>query len=284
MLKVAGFARLNGITFLGPQYIVKTSQTDNGPQITHEKIPKIAKFLRVDKFLNKIPFVRSIGVMIGIFTAILITASWRLRLLFGAWLGFGLWLEFRPQSETTAPLADPNIWSIITSNLVPIMPLIMIAVILWNFDPKLKPLFKFHAGEHMAITTYEADQKLTVKNIRQANRVHPRCGTNLLAIYYPIIIAYDYTLYRMTNLHYIVGAIIIFSIAYEIFRWQLKPFVWLGSKLQRHVVTREPDDYHLTIASLGLEALVSLETTGQRPDNLEYTVIKEMMQSSPNTS
>lgn len=41
-------------------------------------------------------------------------------------------------------------------------------------------VFQYHGAEHKTIFCYEADEKLTVENVRKFGRLHPRCGTNFL--------------------------------------------------------------------------------------------------------
>ena len=41
-------------------------------------------------------------------------------------------------------------------------------------------VFQYHGAEHKTIFCYEAEEKLTVENVRKFGRLHPRCGTNFL--------------------------------------------------------------------------------------------------------
>ncbi len=119
------------------------------------------------------------------------------------------------------------------------------------------------ANQLETVNTYIADKKLSLENIRQASRISPRCGTNLVVIIFLIQII----TIRILHIYIFIPLYIFlsFAIAYEIFRWQLKPFVWLGSMVQKHIVTKKPHDYQLEIASMGLETLISLEETGKFP-------------------
>lgn len=46
---------------------------------------------------------------------------------------------------------------------------------------RLSPLSGYHAAEHMTVHAIEAGEDLTPENVSRMPRVHPRCGTNLLA-------------------------------------------------------------------------------------------------------
>lgn len=46
---------------------------------------------------------------------------------------------------------------------------------------RLSPLAGYHAGEHMTVHAIEAGEALEPEAVKRMPRVHPRCGTNLLA-------------------------------------------------------------------------------------------------------
>ncbi len=46
----------------------------------------------------------------------------------------------------------------------------------------MKRVFAYHGAEHKTIRCYEAQLPLTVENIRQQTRLHPRCGTSFLLV------------------------------------------------------------------------------------------------------
>lgn len=46
----------------------------------------------------------------------------------------------------------------------------------------MKRVFSYHGAEHKTIRCYEAGLPLTVENVRQQTRKHPRCGTSFLLI------------------------------------------------------------------------------------------------------
>ena len=46
----------------------------------------------------------------------------------------------------------------------------------------MKRVFSYHGAEHKTIRCYEAKLPLTVENVRQQTRLHPRCGTSFLFV------------------------------------------------------------------------------------------------------
>ena len=46
----------------------------------------------------------------------------------------------------------------------------------------MKRVFMYHGAEHKTIFCYEADEELTVENVKKHPRFHPRCGTSFIVI------------------------------------------------------------------------------------------------------
>lgn len=47
---------------------------------------------------------------------------------------------------------------------------------------EMKRVFAYHGAEHKTIRCYEAGLSLTIDNVRQQTRMHPRCGTSFLLV------------------------------------------------------------------------------------------------------
>lgn len=47
---------------------------------------------------------------------------------------------------------------------------------------EMKRVFAYHGAEHKTIRCYEAGLELTVENVRNQTRMHPRCGTSFLLV------------------------------------------------------------------------------------------------------
>ncbi len=55
-------------------------------------------------------------------------------------------------------------------------------IILCSQMEDMKRVFMYHGAEHKTIFCYEADEELTVENIRKHKRFHPRCGTSFIVV------------------------------------------------------------------------------------------------------
>ncbi len=55
-------------------------------------------------------------------------------------------------------------------------------LLLVSLLPDIKRTFQYHGAEHKTIFCYENDLPLTVENVRQQGRFHPRCGTSFLIL------------------------------------------------------------------------------------------------------
>lgn len=51
-----------------------------------------------------------------------------------------------------------------------------------RFLPDVNRLFSYHGAEHKSINCLEKEEELTVTNVKNNSRLHPRCGTGLVLI------------------------------------------------------------------------------------------------------
>ena len=132
---------------------------------------------------------------------------------------------------------------------------------------EIKRVFSYHGAEHKTIFCYEKGLELTVENVREQSRFHPRCGTSFLVVIMiisifvvsfmswvlsliPGIAALPKILAALVR---IVGKLIllpiIVGVTYELNRWVgrhdenpvARVVAWPGKQIQ-HLTTREPDD------------------------------------------
>ena len=130
-------------------------------------------------------------------------------------------------------------------------------------------VFQYHGAEHKTIFCYEAEEKLTVENVRKFGRLHPRCGTNFLFLTMIVSIV----LFTLTGwggfwqrlILRIVLMPIVAGITYELIKWlgrtesKLgKIIAYPGLKLQE-LTTKEPDDEQLEVAIRSLMAAEGIE-------------------------
>jgi uncharacterized protein YqhQ len=124
---------------------------------------------------------------------------------------------------------------------------------LWGIS-KMKDvarLFGYHGAEHKAIYCYEKGLPLTVDNVREQSRFHPRCGTSflLVAVVLGIFIGFIIQVesvparigLRLLLLPLLVG------VAYELNRWAgrhdniITRLVTAPGKALQRLTTNEPD-------------------------------------------
>ena len=130
-------------------------------------------------------------------------------------------------------------------------------------------MYQYHGAEHKTIFCYENEKPLTVENVKEFTRFHPRCGTNFLFLTMFIsIIVYAFTgwgnliqriLFRIILLPIVAG------ITYEVIRWLgknnsklAKIIAYPGLKLQE-LTTREPDASQIEVAIASLKAAEGID-------------------------
>ena len=144
---------------------------------------------------------------------------------------------------------------------------------------EMKRVFAYHGAEHKTIRCYEAGLPLTVENVRQQTRKHPRCGTSFLFVVLIISIlvfsaASGVLLAIFPGLEAIPGkSLIMFafkllllpvvvSVAYEINRIVGRFDNWLTRILTapgmwfQNFTTFEPDDEMIEVGIASLQAVL----------------------------
>lgn len=110
----------------------------------------------------------------------------------GAMIGFALALAHGSIGLTTLALEKFSRWPLYTlwtsSQPVRIEPgnigwfaLQSLSLLLFGLIMRMLPLAGYHAAEHQAVHAMERGEPLIPEVVRRQSRIHPRCGTNLLA-------------------------------------------------------------------------------------------------------
>jgi uncharacterized protein YqhQ len=139
----------------------------------------------------------------------------------------------------------------------------------------LRRVFEYHGAEHKTISCYEAGLPLTPVNAQRFSRLHPRCGTSFLLIvmivaifvFAPLGLPAWYWLVATR----IVGVPLIAGISFEIIKFAgrnrrqawVRALMWPGMQLQL-LTTREPDLEELEVAIAALDAVLAVESPGER--------------------
>jgi uncharacterized protein YqhQ len=146
---------------------------------------------------------------------------------------------------------------------------------------EIRRVFQYHGAEHKTISTYEADEPLTVPNARAKTTLHPRCGTTFLVMVALVSIvvftAVGSFLPRIHTGNALLDNLVFFleklpflpllaAITFEIQRvfarycavGPLRVLLWPGFLVQK-VTTIEPSDDQLEVALASLQATLFRE-------------------------
>ena len=155
---------------------------------------------------------------------------------------------------------------------------------------EMKRVFAYHGAEHKTIRCYEAGLPLTVENVRQQTRLHPRCGTSFLLVIMVIsILVFSVAssallsvapalaamrgsfLYRLLMIVFKLLLLpIVVGITYEINRWAGRhdngftrvltaPGMWM-----QNFTTNEPDDAMIEVGIAAVQAVLPEEEGADR--------------------
>jgi uncharacterized protein YqhQ len=144
--------------------------------------------------------------------------------------------------------------------------ILLLYIYLISFIPDIKRVFMYHGAEHKVIRAYEAGKELTIRNIAQASRFHPRCGTSFLVFVVGIsIVVYSFIpldiplwlrfVMRLLLLPVVAGL----SFEFIQFTAKVQNITWLSwLKLPGYGVqlltTKEPTDDQIEVALASFEA------------------------------
>ncbi len=133
--------------------------------------------------------------------------------------------------------------------------------------PDIQRVFGYHGAEHKAINAMEHGEPLDVPHVRQASRVHTRCGTGFLLLVVVVSIVVFAFVGSPSLLIKIVSRVllvpVVAGIAYELMRlgaanYRYRVVRWLlapGLALQG-LTTREPDDSMIECAITALNRVM----------------------------
>ena len=147
---------------------------------------------------------------------------------------------------------------------------------------EMKRVFAYHGAEHKTIRCYEAGLPLTVENVRNMTRLHPRCGTSFLLVVMllsilvfsiassvllaavPALAALEEKIiYRLIMIAFkLLMLPLVVAIAYEINRlvgrydnWFTRILTAPGMWFQ-NFTTNEPDDSMIEVGIAAVEAVL----------------------------
>ncbi len=147
-----------------------------------------------------------------------------------------------------------------------------------SYMKEIKRVFMYHGAEHKSIFCYEKGLELTVENVREQKRFHPRCGTSFLILmlivsvlfyqlllFIPPIRALSSITWLWTGIK-LLALPLICGVGYELIRFCGRHDNWLtriiaapGLWVQR-ISTKEPDDSMIEVAIAALSAVIPENT------------------------
>ena len=170
------------------------------------------------------------------------------------------------------------------------MVIFMIYMVLVSRMKEMKRVFAYHGAEHKTIRCYEAGLPLTVENVRQQTRLHPRCGTSfllvvmvisilvfsvastlLLQIFPQLEVMRGGVLYRIIMIAFKLLLLpLVVAVTYEINRWAGRHDNWFTKILTapgmwlQNFTTNEPDDSMIEVGIAAVEAVIPQEAGADR--------------------
>ncbi|MCD7888151.1 MAG: DUF1385 domain-containing protein [Clostridiales bacterium] len=144
-----------------------------------------------------------------------------------------------------------------------------IYLILCSKQQDMKRVFAYHGAEHKTIFCYERRLPLTVENVRDMPRHHPRCGTSFLFVVMVIaILIFSVVQVENVVLQLCIKLLllpVVVGITYEINRWMGRhdnlltrictaPGLWM-----QNFTTNEPDDSMIECAIEAMKRVIPEE-------------------------
>jgi len=239
-------ARWDGLDLFGPNYMSVAYRKEDEIHVKVEpsNIPKIENPLALR--LSRLPILRSVFFWSRLLIQV-VGSFWTL-VFFAATMAV-LWLFVRLMelgSGGGGPLG--GLFSFFAE--FPILPI----MILFFAGMKLSPVGRYHGAEHKAVAAYEKYGEVTLQGAKSSSRIHPRCGTNILA--YIVLVALLDPLISWWA--YAFLQFILISEAWFIFG-RTRPSITIGNLFQRYLTTTEPRRAELEVAVESMNRLLEAE-------------------------
>ena len=187
---------------------------------------------------------------------------------------FNLFVKLLPAATETGSAALDSLIKSAFEGIVKIFLLVGYMALI-SLTKDIRRTFQFHGAEHKTIFCYEAGKELTIENVREQRRFHPRCGTSFLILMVlvsifisffidPIAIAISGEVLP-TALRFVVRFLLvplIVGIGYELIKFAGRhenfitrvisaPGMWL-----QHITVLEPTDDMIECAILAVKEVI----------------------------
>lgn len=153
-----------------------------------------------------------------------------------------------------------------------VVRLLIFFIYMWAVSrmEEMKRLFSYHGAEHKTIACYEAEEELTVENVRKHSPYHPRCGTSFLFMVMIVsVIVLSFFGWPNPVMRMVIRLLmlpVIAGVTYEINRWiggSDSPLVCRlaapGLWVQKFATVREPDDGMIEVAIAAMKEVIPEE-------------------------
>jgi hypothetical protein len=245
-LQFGGMARWDGLDLFGPNFMSVGYRKEGEIHVKVERssMPKVENPLALR--ISRLPILRSIFLWSRLLIQV-VGSLWTL-IFFAATMAV-LWLFVRLMEFGGG---GDGFFGAIFSFFAefPILPVLL----LFFAGMKLSPVGRYHGAEHKAVAAYEKYGEVTMLGAKSSSRIHPRCGTNILAyivlagLLDPLIGWWGYAFLQF----------ILISEAWFIFG-QTRSSIAVGNFFQRYLTTTEPRRAELEVAVESMNRLLEAE-------------------------
>lgn len=176
---------------------------------------------------------------------------------------------------------------LLRSSIEQLLKLSIFVLYVWlvSFMKDIKRVFMYHGAEHKTIFCYEKGLELTVENVREQKRFHPRCGTSFMILMILISVIFStvvqmifpsvYNIYWLWTLAKLLMIPLVCGVGFEVLKICGKydnivtriisaPGMWL-----QRITTKEPEDDMIEIAITALKACEPESPDVVRPETGE---------------
>ncbi len=173
-----------------------------------------------------------------------------------------VWSQLLPTPERILPN--------IAEGIIRLLFLVAYIMIIGN-NKEIRRVFSYHGAEHKVVNSYEMGAPLTVEGAKPFSRIHPRCGTSFLFLFFVVGILMHALIGWPVNigirmLSRIIMIPLIAGVSYELLRLAgryrdsllLKIMVWPGMALQQ-LTTAEPTDDQIEVALKSMKTVLEDE-------------------------
>ena len=162
---IRGVFNFVGQLLEGTKYMNKSMEKSGYLEDEEEEPSKFEKWLEEKGGKNLTNIIMGIGTVLGVGLAIV------LFMFVPTWIFTGI--------QQLAGDTDISAFRSLFEGILKIIIFISYMA-LTSLMKDIRRTYEFHGAEHKTIAAYEADEELTVENVRKHTRFHPRCGTSFI--------------------------------------------------------------------------------------------------------